>query len=427
MKKIKLITTLSSLGVLGATFPLVVTSCSKDDKKEDEEIVETDNYVQTNNDKFYIANDFDPNIFCGDTETINFVSPTKPEKGIQRTINKTDIKSITIKSLKSTVTNLKDKFLNGFTAISSIDFSALSSILYFGTQFIYNCDNLTEINIGNISKNRLPHDTNSFATENKDAICYTNGIKLIYPDDTTWDLWVWTNLIDHNSTTTPYRKVNANFNGMEFKSQKYILTDNYDPNIFITCDPAWGTSTMNWRKTQYPTKGGTPITIDYDDDRSSLTQVILARPNTTVTSIGNCLLEECTNLTRVEIGTLPQLTTLGRNFLAECSNLTQFNLNCLASVTEVDGEFLYGCSKLISIDLTLMTDITKIGASFLQDCTSLKRIDLFDKSPKNIDTSTEDFMKNVPADCLLYSKAEYKDDYMLTEPWKGRQNYIKER
>ena len=427
MKKIKLITTLSSLGVLGATFPLVVTSCSKDDKKEDEDIVETDNYVQTNNDKFYIANDFDPNIFCGDTATISFVSPTKPEKGIQRTVNKTDIKSITIKSIKSTVTNLKNKFLNGFTAISSIDLSALSSILYFGTQFIYNCDNLTEINIGSIRKDRIPHDANSFATENKDAVCYTNGIKLIYPeDDTTWDLWVWTNLIDHNSTTTPYRKVNANFNGMEFKNEKYILEDNVNPNKFITCSIT-GISTVDWKTTQYSVKGGTPVTIAYEDDHENLTQVILTHPDTTVTSIGNCLLEECTNLTKLEIGTLSQLTTLGRNFLVNCSKLTQFNLSCLASVTDVGGEFLYGCTSLTSIDLTPMLDITKIGQSFLEGCTNLKRIDLFDKSPKNIDTSTTSFMDDVPSDCYLYCKQEYQADYLTTNPWQGRQNYIKVR
>ena len=428
MKKIKLITTLSSLGILGATFPLVVTSCSKDDKKEDEDIVETDNYVQTNSDKFYIANDFDPNIFCGDTATISFVSPTKPEKGIQRTVNKTDIKSITIKSIKSAVTNLKDKFLNGFTAISSIDLSALSSILNFGTQFIYNCDNLTEINIGNISKNRIPHDTNSFATENKDAICYTNGIKLIYPeDDIEWDRWVWTNLIDHNSTTTPYRKVNANFNGMEFKSQKYILTDNYDLNEFINCDPDPYLYNMNWRTKQYQVKDGTPVTINYDDDRGSLTQVILARPDTSVTSIGDFLLERCTSLTKFEIGTLSNLTKIGRNFLDECSGLTQLNLSFLASVTDVGHVFLCDCSNLTSIDLTPMTKVTNIGQTFLGKCTKLKRIDLFDKSPTTFTTTEDYFMTDVPADCDLYCKQEYQADYLITKPWNERQNYIKVR
>ncbi|MCF0227983.1 MAG: leucine-rich repeat protein, partial [Malacoplasma sp.] len=424
MKKIKLLTSLSALSALGSGVALTAIGCSNNNN---EDVVETDNYVQTNSDKFYIANDFDPNIFCGDTATISFVSPTKTETGIQRTVNKTDIKRITIKSIKSTVTNLKDKFLNGFTSISSIDLSALSSILNFGTQFIYNCDNLTEINIGSISKDRIPHDTNSFATENKDAVCYTNGIKLIYPeDDIEWVRWVWTNLIDHNSTTTPYRKINANFNGMEFENQKYILEDNIDPNKFIACSQMPSLD-FDWKTTQYSVKGGTPVTIKYENDRSSLTQVILTHPDTNVKSIENCLLHECTNLTKLEIGTLPQLTEIGRNFLVNCSSLKQFNLSCLASVIKEGGELLYGCSSLTSIDLTPMTNITDIGPSFLAGCTNLKRIDLFDKSPKDITTDPYDFMDDVPSDCYLYCKQEYQADYLITSPWSKRSSNIKVR
>jgi len=99
-----------------------------------------------------------------------------------------------------------------------------------------------------------------------------------------------------------------------------------------------------------------------------------------VTSIGNCFLYTCKNLTAIYLYPLSNVTSIGNFFLSCCSNLTMIDLSSLSNVTTIGECFLYNCSKLTTIDLSSLSNVTSIGDNFfLSDCSKLTTIIINDE------------------------------------------------
>ncbi len=84
-----------------------------------------------------------------------------------------------------------------------------------------------------------------------------------------------------------------------------------------------------------------------------------------VTSIGECAFEDCSNLTSIEIPN--SVTSIGECAFEDCSNLTSIEIP--SSVTSIGKGAFFGCSSLTSI--VIPNSVTNIGAYAFSDCSSL--------------------------------------------------------
>ena len=87
------------------------------------------------------------------------------------------------------------------------------------------------------------------------------------------------------------------------------------------------------------------------------------------------------------------------------------------------------CYYLTTIDLSPLTSIEQIGNNFLYNSQRLTTLYLPNKSPTTFTTGGNYFMANVPADCILYTTAEFIGDethqgYINTTPWSSRSSKI---
>ena len=108
--------------------------------------------------------------------------------------------------------------------------------------------------------------------------------------------------------------------------------------------------------------------------RSSITSLDLSGLSS-VTTIGNYFLCECSQLTSVDLSGLSCLTTIGRCFVA-CSRPTTVDLSGLSSLTTIGNNFLYSCSQLTAVDLSSLSSLTTIGVCFMSSCSCLTSLDL---------------------------------------------------
>ena len=92
----------------------------------------------------------------------------------------------------------------------------------------------------------------------------------------------------------------------------------------------------------------------------------------TVTSIGNCAFEDCSNLTSI---TIPVgVTSIGDYTFKYCSNLTSITIP--AGVTSIGIQVFSNCANLT--DIILPEGLTRIGASAFEHCYSLTNMILPD-------------------------------------------------
>ncbi len=84
-----------------------------------------------------------------------------------------------------------------------------------------------------------------------------------------------------------------------------------------------------------------------------------------VTSIGECAFEDCSNLTSIEIPN--SVTSIGEYAFSGCSSLT--NIEIPDSVTSIGSYAFEDCSSLTSI--VIPNSVTNIGAYAFSDCSSL--------------------------------------------------------
>ena len=237
------------------------------------------------------------------------------------------------------------------------------------------------------------------------------GTNQVWPSETTGD-----NLITYDGVT-------------------YTMVDNIDPNQLCY--------KSDWR---IDLKDGTQLTIS---NTTKVTSVILKSCDSSITTINNNFLYNCSSLTSVDLSGLTSVTTINGSFLSICTSLTSIDLSGLSSVTTISFGFLYNCSSLTSvdlsglssvtsidagfidgsnkitkIDLSTLTSVTSIGSNFLRNSSFLTEITLFNKSPTTFTTSIYDFMKDVPTTIPMYCLAEYETDYKTTSPWSTRASQI---
>ena len=401
MKKIKLLTSISSIAALSSVVGIVATSCNKNN--ESEPIPTTTNKVTYYDHEYELVEEIDPNLFCEFSTTITL--PLK--NGLELNFDKTKITNLVIKKINPKIKNIYNYFLNNYKNLKTVDLSGLSNVTYIGNCFLSNCENLTTVNFGEINIKVLPNDKESFATTNKNAACYKNGMNLIYADNENSDLLVWDNLIDYNSAESPYRNLKANFNGMLYDRNKIILENDIDTNYFC------GSSVEETTVALIPLKNGFKLK---NIDKSKITKLIFGslKPST---SIGDCFVSGYKNLTDIIFPSSLNITKIGKYFLGVSWNLKSLDLSAFDSVRSVDEYFLFDSRSLTTVDVSPLNkipvipnyfinycqsmdtitfpkkwDATSIGESFLGWCVNLKHVDLscFTK----VEIINKDFMDN---------------------------------
>ena len=246
-----------------------------------------------------------------------------------------------------------DHFLQSCSSLTKAELPASWSPTSIGDYFLYGCDSLTEVNLGNTSANVMPTDKYSFATSNKDASCYKNGIKIYFSDMNEENcLAIW-DFMDQNSSVDPYRNIAPTFNGILYDNDKFILKDDIDPNLFCTYDDQVFPAALTSRT--YPLKqGSATLTIDYSNktERDSVTNVILSTANAKEgTNLRSYFLSKCECLTNVTFPTTWNIDTIGGNFLSSCVKLTNITLSDKWNVTYVGDWFAAYCDNLTQINM----------------------------------------------------------------------------
>ena len=106
-----------------------------------------------------------------------------------------------------------------------------------------------------------------------------------------------------------------------------------------------------------------------------ITSVWFRNSKSSVTTVGDSFMGDCTSVTAVDLSGLSSVCSIGDTFLQNCSLLTNFNTSGLSNVRVIGNYFLLCCSSLQSLDLSNLSNVTSIGDDFLA-CCSLTEINL---------------------------------------------------
>src|SRR5574344_395660 len=124
----------------------------------------------------------------------------------------------------------------------------------------------------------------------------------------------------------------------------------------------------------------------------------------------NGMFYDCTGLTSIDTSGFTNVTGASGMFY-NCTGLTSIDTSGFTNVTNANGMF-NGCTGLTSIDTTAFTNVTNADYMF-NGCTSLKSIYMYDCkfNLSSEPTSTNNFMKSVPADCMFYVAPDSYDTW----------------
>ena len=118
---------------------------------------------------------------------------------------------------------------------------------------------------------------------------------------------------------------------------------------------------------------------------------------TGVQKINGSFLCECTALEKISLSSLTNVTYIDDSFLNYCYNLKEIDISGLTNSEYIGSHFMSYCYNLKEIDLSALTNSKYIGSHFLSCCYSLEEIDLS------------------PLSNLNNPNSEYKDEYMLSQ------------
>src|SRR5574344_1652009 len=118
----------------------------------------------------------------------------------------------------------------------------------------------------------------------------------------------------------------------------------------------------------------------------------------------------CAGLTSIDTTGFTNVTD-AKGMFYDCTGLTSIDASGFTNVTNANGMF-NGCTGLTSIDTTAFTNVTNADYMF-NGCTSLKSIYMYDCkfNLSSEPTSTNNFMKSVPADCMFYVAPDSYDTW----------------
>ena len=151
----------------------------------------------------------------------------------------------------------------------------------------------------------------------------------------------------------------------------YNLPDNLDPSVLVPNDS--GVYNL-------PTTNGQNISVN----ATSINMLTVSSWDSSATTINNTsdtrgFLSGCSNLNYLELtddkSPLSSLTNLGSSFMKGCTSLSSIDLSIFSNVTTIGNYFLSGCT-ISSIDLSKIGNVEKIGNSFMEGCTSLTELDM---------------------------------------------------
>ncbi len=171
-------------------------------------------------------------------------------------------------------------------------------------------------------------------------------------------------------------------------------------------------------------------------DCSNLTSVTIP---SSVTSIGDRAFSKCSKLTGIVIP--DSVTSVGTMLCNECSSLT--NATISNNITEIPTSMFEGCSKLTSIvipsgvtriglrafmncssltSIIIPSAVTNIGEQAFSGCTSLNEIIVEATTPPMISSAT---FASVPSTAKIYVPSEAVSAYRAATNWKKRASYIR--
>ena len=161
-----------------------------------------------------------------------------------------------------------------------------------------------------------------------------------------------------------------------------IILDPYSIRTLAvtSCDPT---------KTVIASQETAPYGPGFLEECSNLTSLNISGLSN-LTDLGNNFLYGCSSLTNVVVPTTTNITKIGWFFLCGCGNLQYFDLSFLSKVTTIGNYFMSGCAGISYIDLSPLSKVTSIGNGFLSSLRAIKTIDL---SPlKNVTTIGQRFL-----------------------------------
>lgn len=241
------------------------------------------------------------------------------------------------------VTSIGTNFLASDEGIEYLNFSPMSKLASVDQYFLYNCKNLTGVNMGAIPSTVIGQYNNQFATDDENSKMYIIGIDLIAIGDASgYDTRFPV------SQANPYRKlkVKASDNYIVYDGVGYDIKDNLDLDNAFCGDLFF----------EIPLEEGAHKEIG---NALVITELTKSR----ITSL---------NISKIKEGK----TTIGDNFLKGCSGLKEISFSGLSKITKIGDNFLSGCTKLKKVDLSPMSNLTEIGQNFAYNCQNLTEVNI---------------------------------------------------
>ncbi|CAO4835019.1 MAG: hypothetical protein CNLJKLNK_01205 [Holosporales bacterium] len=95
-----------------------------------------------------------------------------------------------------------------------------------------------------------------------------------------------------------------------------------------------------------------------------------------VEKIGNCFINSCIDVERIDLSKLKSLKSIGRSFVSNNHGLKEINLSALKDITDIPDAFMSFNKSLKSIDLSPLRNVRAVGSGFLSYCNVLSEINL---------------------------------------------------
>ena len=434
MKKFKLMTSLSSIGVLASLTPFLATSCSGtvNNNIDLQDNIAYNSSMTYNGITYELDENIDPNVFTTSWYGFDVITQHIPLKdGGYVTIDRWDeLTSLKLLSCSQYATSIGHYFLSFCNSLTELDLSGLNNVTSIGSNFLSSCYSLELLDLSKMSKINyigscfLAYDSGlsllRLPNKSPDSISVSPADFLLYvPTNTTIIcdsyLSLYKTLAPWSSRASQMHDYNCSPNlhwendFMTSDTDKIPCDCNTTAKLHLYDNGSEVTSGVSWKiegqiikqlnlKCYENIVTINPTSEAVNADRSL---VISAYVNDLLVFKSNYELNEFTNNTLVvydgkqyelndninpnsfQVNDLTTQTLQlknGESLILNSINWTKlqkirFN-SCDPIVTSLDDYFLNGCSNLVELDLFGLKNITKIGKNFLYLCGSLTSVDL---------------------------------------------------
>ena len=336
MKKIKLLTTLSGLGVIAAAIPLVSTGCTSK--------YDSSNYIIYKGEKVkldgFTFTQTDINLLC--TQQAVPYDPAKSDSatwsayyinGVPYDINY--ITEINI-GTASNVAIIPPNFMNGCVHLRTVNLNGIKDLTYIGDNFLDYCYLLSTLvlptlkNLSGEDMINLKYLTGSISQIPEYFLYGNNQLDTI-------DLEPFANI---RYVPEGFMESCSNIKSLDFSSWKNV---SYIGSSFL-----WGNESLE--------KVNLPTIKQLDFSKEVLKQ--LGVDTSPVTTIGNYFMQHCTSVKSFDFTPFAEVNYIADDFLGEESGEYIFNLN------------------ISTLDFSKLTKLNRIGDGFCSQIPMVKNIKL---------------------------------------------------